>query len=230
MKQLPYLRVRFDAALRPHELPYFRAAVIERTERREALLHNHRDDTRVIYRYPLVQYKRLDRRAGIVCLGAGTDAIHALFRASELDLQIGRRRNVFRVEDMQLTQFRLQLTPGPRPYELRHYLPFNSERIKRWQQLYGQRAAQLDLLEATLRGNLLAFAKGVGWWIDGTVRVRIDRVRRVRHLAYKGQSMLGFDLSFRTNLHLAPHIGLGKGVSLGFGQLYPTPAPVRSFV
>ena len=220
MTLLPYLRVRFDRPLATNELPFFRAAVIEKTARRESLFHNHRDDTRVIYRYPLIQYKTLaHHRAGIVCLGEGTDAIHALFRAGELDLRIGQRRDVFRVEDLHLQQFSPQLTSGPQAYRLTRYLPFNQQHYRRWCALADDPPAQLELLEANLRGNLLAFAKGIGWWIDGTVRVRIDRIHRRGQLRFKNQSLLGFDLTFRTNLVLPPAVGLGKGVSLGFGTL-----------
>lgn len=31
--------------------------------------------------------------------------------------------------------------------------------------------------------------------------------------------MLGFDIQFRTNVRLPEFIGLGKGVSLGFGTI-----------
>ena len=216
---MKYLSVQFDQRLRPSELPYFRSAVIEKTQRENDLFHNHRSSTAVIYRYPLIQYKLFQGRAGIVCLEDGTDAIHQLFRAQDLDLRIGRQIRNFRVQDMHLTHHDLRLTERPNRYYLRDYLPFNSQNFQRWTALAGDTHGQLDLLTGTLRGNLLALAKGIGWWIDGRVEVRPLHLYRVRTQPYKGQPMLCFDLSFMTNVVLPVGVGLGKGVSVGFGVL-----------
>ena len=214
---MKYLSVQFDQRLRPSELPYFRSAVIEKTQRENDLFHNHRSSTAVIYRYPLIQYKLFQGRAGIVCLEDGTDAIHQLFSVPDLDLRIGRQTRNFRVQDMHLTHHDLRLTERPNRYYLRDYLPFNSQNFQRWTALAGDTHTQLDLLTGTLRGNLLALAKGIGWWIDGRVEVRPLHLYRVRTQRYKGQPMLCFDLSFMTNVVLPIGVGLGKGVSVGFG-------------
>ena len=36
---------------------------------------------------------------------------------------------------------------------------------------------------------------------------------------YKKQRLLSFNVEFETNVSLPDHIGLGKGVSVGFGDL-----------
>ena len=218
MPNLRYLRVQFDQKLHRHEIPRFRAAVIERTQRASDLFHNHASDTQVIFRYPLIQYKTWhDDSAGMVCLEAGTEDIHHLFRAQHLDLRIGRQVRTFKVRDLRLSHHDLRLAPALLPYRLDAYLPFNSARFADWKQLDGQPERQLQLLESTLRGNLLSFAKGIDWWIEGRVEVRIERVRRVRAFPFKQQPMVGFDLDFSCNVVLPAGVGLGKGVSGGFG-------------
>jgi hypothetical protein len=57
MPKIRYLKVRFAQKIFPTDIPLFRAAVIEKTERVASLFHNHKDDQQVIYRYPLIQYK-----------------------------------------------------------------------------------------------------------------------------------------------------------------------------
>lgn len=218
MFSLRYLRVEFDQQLYPREIPRFRAAVIERTGRASDLFHNHATDTQVIFRYPLVQYKRWhDDRAGLVCLAGATDDVHQLFRAPDLDLRIGQRVRTFRIRDLHLRHHELELLDTPRRYRLRRYLPFNTARFTDWKRLHDQPEAQLRLLTSTLRGNLLAFAKGVGWWIEGRVEVRVERVHRVRSLPFKGQPMVALDLDFSCNVPLPVGVGLGKAVSVGFG-------------
>jgi hypothetical protein len=63
MKTIRLLRVEFDAPLKPYEVPAFRGAVVAKVGREHDLFHNHLDDTRYAYRYPLVQYKSLYERA-----------------------------------------------------------------------------------------------------------------------------------------------------------------------
>ncbi len=84
MPKVRYLKVRFAQCIFPYDIPKFRAAVIEKTERIASLFHNHKNDQEVIYRYPLIQYKVTHRKASIICLDAGTDDIHHLLQHREL--------------------------------------------------------------------------------------------------------------------------------------------------
>ncbi|TXF87993.1 hypothetical protein FUA23_16670 [Neolewinella aurantiaca] len=223
MKPIRYLSVQFDKRIHPDEVRFFRSAVIEKTERKSDLFHNHKDnDTKVIYRYPLIQYKLLEEgHAGIVCLEDGTNDIHQLFQAQNLDLRIGRKQQTFKVMDMQLRYCDVSLTASPIEYRISNYLPFNQQRYTRWQSLEGQDEVRAELLTATLRGNILAFAKGINWWVDGKVHVSLEKLSLPRIVRFKGQQLLAFDLNFSTNVNLPTWIGLGKGVSIGHGIVEP---------
>jgi hypothetical protein len=223
LKPIRYLSVQFDQQIKPEEVRFFRSAVIEKTERKSDLFHNHQgNDQKVIYRYPLIQYKPLEEgRAGIICLEEGTDDIHQLFRVRNLNLRIGRKQRTFKVADMQLRYFDASLTDSPITYKIVNYLPFNQQRYARWQSLAGQDDARAELLTATLRGNILAFAKGINWWIDGRVHVSLKQIGLPRVVQFKEQSLLAFDLQFTTNVSLPLWIGLGKGVSVGHGTITP---------
>ncbi|MBC6995242.1 CRISPR-associated endonuclease Cas6 [Neolewinella lacunae] len=223
MKNIRYLSVQFDQCLQHDELRFFRSAVIEKTERKSDLFHNHlAGEQKVIYRYPLIQYKLLDGgHAGIVCLEEGTEDIHQLFQAQKLDLRIGNKQQTFKVVDMQLRYYQLALTDPPLEYRISNYLPFTQERYARWQALAGQEEARKELLAATLRGNILTFAKGLEWWIDGRLEVDFQQISPARVVRFKEQQLLAFDLNFTTNVNLPPWIGLGKGVSIGHGTVTP---------
>jgi len=223
LKSIRYLSVQFDQQIKSDEVRFFRSAVIEKTERKSDLFHNHKgDEQQVIYRYPFIQYKLLQGgHAGIVCLEEGTDDIHQLFQARNLELRIGRRQQTFKVMDMQLRYHDVALIDAPITYHITNYLPFNQERYARWQALEGQDAARAELLTATLRGNILAFAKGLGWWIDGRVHVSLESLDLPRTVQFKQQRLLAFDLNFSVNVDLPPFVGLGKGVSIGHGTITP---------
>jgi hypothetical protein len=112
LQPIRYLSVQFDQQIQSNEIRFFRSAVIEKTERKSDLFHNHKGvEKKVIYRYPLIQYKLLEGdHAGIVCLEEGTDDIHQLFQAKNLDLRIGRKQQTFKVMDMQLRYYDVSLT------------------------------------------------------------------------------------------------------------------------
>ncbi|SEP60456.1 CRISPR-associated endonuclease Cas6 [Neolewinella agarilytica] len=223
MKPIRYLSVQFDQRINQQEIRLFRSAVIEKTERRSSLFHNHKENTKqVIYRYPLIQYKQLEQeRAGIICLDEGTEDIHQLFQVRNLNLRIGRKQQLFKVVDMQLRYYDMGLAETPATYHISNYLPFNQQRYARWKTLEGDEPARQELIAATLRGNILAFAKGVDWWIDGRVTVTLEKLKPPKMVRFKQQQLLAFEATFTTNVNLPTWIGLGKGVSIGHGTVEP---------
>ena len=48
--------------------------VIANSGSQNLLFHNHEPDERLRYRYPLIQYKRIHRKAAIICVGVGVSA------------------------------------------------------------------------------------------------------------------------------------------------------------
>ena len=68
MPKVRYLKVTFANHILAREVRCFRSGVIEATERQSSLFHNHKADSSSIYRYPLIQYKSLYKKASIICL------------------------------------------------------------------------------------------------------------------------------------------------------------------
>lgn len=230
MPNLRYLKIRFDKELKPWELPYFRSAVIEATERKSTLFHNHQANGGFIYRYPKIQYKLTDRKATIICLGEGTDDIHFLLANRDLNLRIGQRNELFQIEDVQLHYHQLQTWNTWFSFSLRHWQALNQENFRKYDALATATEKQ-QFLEKMLLGNLLAFAKTLD--VDKTdrpIEVRITKMKRDKWLKFKGKRVLTFDLNFQTNLSLPDHVGLGKGVTVGFGNVlgFGQPEPMNT--
>jgi len=72
-------------------------------------------------------------------------------------------------------------------------------------------------LNAILIGNLLSMAKGLGVVIEHRLNVHSHLEKVETH--YKGVEMTGFTGSFRVNMQIPEYIGIGKGVSQGFGVI-----------
>lgn len=217
MPKVRYLKVRFSQPLFPNEITRFRAAVIEKTNRQAPLFHNHAGDDGFVYRYPLIQYKVTHKKASIICVNEGTDEIHNLLQHRDLELRVGDKVGAYSIEDVDLHYVQVQTWDSIFDYSLLNWLALNQVHFLRFKELEGDETAQLDLLQSILRGNLLAFAKGIGWHVEDTIKAEITKVKEIKFLPFKGQEVLAFSVNFRSNVSLPDFIGLGKGASVGFG-------------
>lgn len=218
MPKIRYLKIRFSNQLMPWEVPLFRAAIIEATERQSTLFHNHGPDNTFLYRYPKIQYKITERKASIICLDNGTDDIHYLLQNPSLDLRIGDRQETFEIEDIHIQYPQLQTWQVHFQYALRNWQGLNQENYQKYQTLDSE-VERLQFLEKMLLGNLLALLRDFDWKAEPPITLRITKMKAEKWLRYKGRKVLCFTLNFKTNLSLPDYIGLGKGVSVGFGSV-----------
>ena len=217
MPKLRYLCVRFSNNIFPYEIPFFRSAVIEKTDRAASLFHNHKNDKEVLYRYPLIQYKVTHKKASIICLESGTDDIHHLLQHRDMQLRIGKQSHTFEVEDIDLHYHQVQTWDTEFEYSLLNWLALNQKHHLRWKELEGDETAQIELLHSILRGNILSFAKGINWWVEEKITVSITRLKEMKLINYKHKDLLALSLNFKSNVSLPNYLGLGKGASVGFG-------------
>jgi hypothetical protein len=218
MPKIRYLKIRFANRLMPWELPLFRGAVIEATGRQSSLFHNHGPDDTFLYRYPKIQYKITERKATIICLDDGTDDIHYLLQNRSLDLRIGERQELFEIEDIHIQYPQLQTWQANFQYALKNWQGLNQENYQKYQALEGE-VERLQFLEKMLLGNLLAIARDFDLDSEIPIQLQITRMKEEKWLGYKGRKVLCFTLNFKTNLSLPDYVGLGKGVSVGFGSV-----------
>lgn len=218
MEKVKVLIVRFSNEILREEIPLFRGAIVNATENADLLFHNHEEGGQLRYSYPLIQYKRINQKAAIVCLGEGTDVVGQFFSSCNFDVMLGERQVKLEVESVNAYQYLIQLWDGEFTYRIRRWLPLNGENYAAYckeESLAGRCA----MLEHLLAANILSFAKGVGVHFDGQVVTRITQMDEPRLQYYKGVKLMSFDAEFKTNVSLPDYIGLGKGVSLGMGTV-----------
>lgn len=213
------LVVKFKNNIFHQEVPLFRGAVISTIEKDVNLLyHNHLQDG-YNYHYPKIQYKRINGKAAIMGIDEGIEALSQFLKLQPLSINVGKRELLLEIESVLPNQIFIAQWNARFTYSLRKWLPLNSTNYSAFSKIEGL-GDRVDFLESILTANILSLAKGLNIHFDEKVFVSITNIESTKLLNYKGVKMMGFDILFKTNVSFPNYIGVGKGVSLGFGLLH----------
>ncbi len=215
MKKIRYLSVRFKQELEPWELPAWRSAVIEKAGREHILFHQHLEDG-YLYKYPLIQYKVINKKPVLLCLEKGIEEVYHFFNKRSWDLMVGDKAYHAEVDDLRLNNVVLQVWQSDFKYGIRNWIPLNEENYKKFREIKEENEKKL-FLEKILCGNILSLAKGLGWQVDKQIGCKILDIKKERWMAYKKVKLWSMDVDFESNVSLPMYVGLGKGASKGFG-------------
>lgn len=226
------LTVSFDTEIRPYQIPAFRGAFAHKVGLEHDWFHNHLNDFEPLpdrldaypsdssfhYRYPLIQYKMDGARPMLLCLDEGVDQAHLFFSQPDWSMQIHGVEHEMNVDRMKVKQFNMQVWKHQFQYNLFKWQAFNSRNWQAYQEKQGI-VRQTQFLERILRGHILGFASGIGWEVEDNIELAITAIKREKWVSFKRTKILTLDLSFQTNVFLPEFVGLGKGVSKGFGVI-----------
>lgn len=215
-KALPIARLPLSLHLPLNRLTQLRKTVSAIAGADDDLLHNHASRERVIYRYPLVQYKSILGEGAI--LGIGPEGCRSLenLLVTEAFTAIFSENGIMGLEKDNLE---LQLSEqATHPYRLHNYIALNENNLKDWRERPSL-PARAALLERCLTGHILKFCSAIQWLLPPkSLQVELLDYRSHTTRAFDNP-FLAFDVLFRTNITLPEHIGLGKAVSHGFGTV-----------
>lgn len=216
MKEIRITVIQFDGRLDEREIPSFRGAVMAYADN-DSLYHNHTEDAGFQFRYPLIQYKVLDGMPAIVGIEDGALSLESLFPLGDsFEWQIGPMMRHFSVRKKRPGYFLAdENAAGSFRYSLHKWMPFNRENFNVWQQTTGL-AKRVELLDAILCGNILSLYKAFGVFFNREVHAKVLELEQFS-VTYKGVKMLAFNTVIETDVALPEHLGIGKGVSHGFG-------------
>lgn len=218
MNNIRTLIILFENEISPNEITYFRGAVNAiLNDGHSVLFHNHTHEG-LRYSYPLIQYKRISRKAAIVCVEEGIDVVGEFLNANMHPLPLGNKTIDMVIDNMNTLQTTIQVCQNTFRYRLRNWLPFNSQNYRTYKNIEGI-AAKATLMERTLVGNILSFLKGIGIFVEKRIECRIITINDPQVIIFKGVKLMAFDIEFTANISLPPFIGLGKGASVGYGTI-----------
>ena len=215
---LPICKLHLDHPLQRSKIRRFRAQVSEAIGSGNVLFHNHTDNEEkpLRYRYPLVQYKVLRKKAAIVGVAEGVLALRQHISQDGLSFA-----GAFPVQSRTDENFELALSNKMKPAYLAQWLALNPDNAARWKLLTSEPARRMEL-ERILTAHILSFAAGVGFDVPGPrgLVVEIQEWAGPRRAKYHGVNLPSFDVRFSSNLPLPFDIGLGKAASHGFGCVW----------
>lgn len=217
--KLKTLFVSFESDLGKHQVPAFRGAMVEKVGRENILFHQHNENQSLRYAYPLIQYKSIQKKPAIMCIGDGVDEIHKFFNQKNWDINLQGEKLSLTIDRLDLNHFNMNVWNKLFEFKINNWLALNEANFKTYKNLSGL-TDKISFLENILKANILAFAKGINWTIDKNIELKITDIKPEKTIRYKGNPLVAFDLNFKTNVFLPNHLGLGKSVSHGFGTVW----------
>ena len=213
------LTVITDAEIQQKEVPLFRGAVINSLgEHPNLYYHNHLDDDKFRYAYPLIQYKRLGNKAAIVCVEGGVDIIGQFLTEVNGTLNIGDRQVTCHTDKIQPARILVQTWEEMFSYHISRWLPLNSKNYQLYQNIEGV-VERVTFLENILKANLLSMLKGLDIHLEKELILKITELSDSFFIYNKGIKMMAFNADFNCNLSIPNNIGIGKNASIGCGVM-----------
>ena len=219
--QMKLTQITFDIPLTAYQIPQFRGAMVAMLGRENDRFHNHDGEKNYHYRYPRVQYRQKAGRASLVMIGEreqNLEDVGKITAQTGRSIQIGDQEYKLYLHGMSTKDFDPKITETPLSYRLHHWIALNRENYAYWQEHTGL-TKRMQLLERLLPNHIMQFAKGVSWYPEAQLEVEIISLDKMKFLRLHGVKHLTFDLTFKVNAELPYQIGLGKGVTYGFGIL-----------
>ncbi len=223
------LFISFDLRIKGSQLNQWRGAFLEMAGWQNDLFHNHKSKHEHLHRYPLIQYRIKDGYAGIYAIAEGVQAVQQVLANTDWIINWNDQPKLLRVEDMQMQQYQLQTTEQPIQYQVYAAQLLNPENFKKWQTAddFIERAA---LLQQQIGNYVMVALWAMGWQQKGSVQVKLQQIRKMQPIRYMGATKLSFDVTFSANVVLPELVGIGRGVSHGYGWTVPMldkPQPER---
>lgn len=171
--------------------------------------HHHSDNS---YHYPLIQYKRIDKKLAVIGIGEFADVVFD--KMSNLDHITTQDQKI------PLTNIDLQNTIYcPQEVESKYkfaspWIALNKENYTKYSVL--AKKDQKQFLEKILVGNILSMLKGMEIFIDQKITVKIDSYKSITTTAHQNK-FAGFFCDWNSSITIPKYCGLGKSISKGFG-------------
>lgn len=178
-------------------------------------LHNHIDDNKFKYGYPMVQYKAVEGVPTVIGINEyAVKLIEAFYDINEIDFG----SSVLEVFEKayKINNCDFGISENYHSYKfISPWMALNQENYQKYNRIDDEEKA--ELLKRILAGNLLSMSKYLEYKVEETINVLI-KLAPVQ-VNFKNNKMTAFKGEFMTNFLIPDYLGLGKSVSRGFGTV-----------
>ncbi|MCE8428835.1 MAG: hypothetical protein J5U19_10635 [Candidatus Methanoperedens sp.] len=180
-----------------------------------SLLHQHSAD-RLIYSYPLVQYKMIDGAPMVTGINDGAEVLKQVYDKYD-EIKLGEEVYEIVEKGISVKNQEFGLSDKIHFYEFATpWLALNQENYIRYCGLKNREERQ-EFLRKTLIGNLLSMSKSLDYQVPGEIKCDVDV--NIRKSRLKDVNVMTFIGGFCTNFLIPDYLGIGKSVSRGFGAV-----------
>ena len=201
--------------LRPSQIHKFRGFVGNEFKEHD-LIHNHDEKGNPIYRYPLIQFKLIEKTPAIIAI---TDRAVKIFAEIFMKLdEIIIEDTLIHVfeKDMKIEEVEFGYSNEIFMYKfVSPWIGLNQNNFKKYNEAV--RDEKNEILKKVMTGNILSAAKYLDCRLSHDQKIKIDHKLKEVKANLKGKSMTAFTGVFKTNFLLPDYLGIGKSVSRGFG-------------
>ena len=173
--------------------------------------HHHSADS---YHYPLIQYKRLDKRIAIIGIGEFAEIVAK--NISNID-HITTEKQKIPIKNIHIENSEFVRRYGAFQYGFASpWIALNKQNYEKFRVL--NREQRKEQLERILVGNILSLYKGLRIHIENRIEVKIQKQFIKKTTAHEN-TFVGFFPQFTSTINIPEHLGIGKSVSKGFGVI-----------
>ncbi|MCD6272032.1 MAG: DNA repair protein [Deltaproteobacteria bacterium] len=203
--------------LRPSQIHKFRGFVGNEFKEHD-LIHNHDEKGNPIYRYPLIQFKLIEKTPAIIAI---TDKAVKIF--AEIFMKLDRiviEDTVIPVfeKDLKVEEVEFGYSDEIFMYEFASpWIGLNQKNFKKYNDAGNDE--KNEILKKIMTGNILSMAKYLDCRLSQDQKIKIGHKLKEIKVNLKDKSMTAFTGIFKTNFYLPDYLGIGKSVSRGFGTV-----------
>jgi hypothetical protein len=182
----------------------------------------HREDAATfIHRYPVVQYKMIDRIPTVIGINEGADFLHQLSEGADaIPVGTGTCRITWHGTGVKEEAF--GISDQPRSYEFATpWLGLNQENYRKFFKLTGKPERDA-FMRKQLESSIITMTKTLNYAVPGPVRCGVNLHFTKERL--DGVSVMSFTGKFQVNFLIPDGLGIGRSVGRGFGAVQQLPA------
>jgi hypothetical protein len=226
------LTLEFSIPCLSQELKQFRGVIAELGGWHNDLFHQHDnsgEESKLLHRYPLIQYRSYKDKPYIYAINEGRDALMELWKSGAIENYYTAKGISLHIDAFDKPRQYLRLVPIQEQimyrYRIMQYVPFNNANYDVYKSLptYLNKVA---FLERLLAQHLAGLAAALHWkWnrSEHQLLVTIDDIDRFEKIREHHNNFLAIDLVFYCNALLPDRIAIGNDMAFGKGWLHKQP-------